>query len=809
MKPGHTIPRRRQDATRRRRTRAPLRLEPLEGRLLLSITRTWDGGSTTSSNWMDPLNWVGDQRPQPGDDLEFPAGAQRLSNINDFPDGTLFNSIKFTFGASGYSLGVPNPKLVPAVLGNPIGLGPGGIADSATASTNTILLPLQLTGDRTFTIIGHVRLGGAISTGTVNGVQVASSSVTKQGSGELVYFGSTGNTYRGGTVVNAGRLTLGKSLGNAVPAGILTIGDGSGTDQVVLTDNQQIADSARVKVDRSALLDLNGHDDALGPLTLTGGRVETGAGTLTLGGDVTSDLPPSATDAQSVIHGRLSLGGATRTFTVADGSLVHDLGLDAQVVSGASGVGLIKQGPGTMRLGFNESGTPGDPNQISGTVTVNEGRLVLQKRAGVSAITGPLVIGDGVGEDRVEGFGLATTVDVTINSSGVLAAPGSHTVNSLAMTGGRVETSLILGGNVVATSDAAGNPASIGRLGSSDSISLGGALRVFTVNDGPGAVDLKVGATILQDPGVPGGLQKGGAGTMLFESANTHPGTLVGEGTGLFNGSQPTSDVSVGFLTSHAVAGGRGLVGSITVFAGGILSPGSPDDATGILSGAEGLTFSTAVSGPGPTYQVQLNGTTPGAQYDQVRVGGPVDIAPGSLLLVNLGFQPQTGDTFTIIENIGTGPTTGRFSVRDPSTGVIKVLAEGDTFTVGTWQFTITYHGGFDANDVVLTYQGVHGTNDAPTLERIRTQVVTEGETLTLVARATDPNGDLLSFRLGDDAPEGASIHPATGLFSWTPPEGAAGVYRITIIVTDDGPARAEDTVTFLVIVRPRRRGHS
>src|SRR5262249_33310010 len=45
-----------------------LRLEPLEDRSVPAVV-SWDGGpSGTGTNWLDPVNWVGDQLPGPNDD---------------------------------------------------------------------------------------------------------------------------------------------------------------------------------------------------------------------------------------------------------------------------------------------------------------------------------------------------------------------------------------------------------------------------------------------------------------------------------------------------------------------------------------------------------------------------------------------------------------------------------------------------------------------------------------------------------------------------------------------------------------------
>ena len=63
-------------------------LEALENRCLLAQA-IWTGFSQEDSNWMTPQNWLGNAAPSPGADLVFPAEAQRLTNVNNYPDGTL------------------------------------------------------------------------------------------------------------------------------------------------------------------------------------------------------------------------------------------------------------------------------------------------------------------------------------------------------------------------------------------------------------------------------------------------------------------------------------------------------------------------------------------------------------------------------------------------------------------------------------------------------------------------------------------------------------------------------------------------
>ena len=75
-------------------------------------------------------------------------------------------------------------------------------------------------------------------------------------------------------------------------------------------------------------------------------------------------------------------------------------------------------------------------------------------------------------------------------------------------------------------------------------------------------------------------------------------------------------------------------------------------------------------------------------------------------------------------------------------------------------------------------------------LAAIGDKTVDEGALLSFTATATDADlpANTLTFSLDAGAPAGASIDPATGLFTWTPSEAQGpGVYPVTVRVTDNG----------------------
>jgi hypothetical protein len=106
-----------------------------------------------------------------------------------------------------------------------------------------------------------------------------------------------------------------------------------------------------------------------------------------------------------------------------------------------------------------------------------------------------------------------------------------------------------------------------------------------------------------------------------------------------------------------------------------------------------------------------------------------------------------------------------------------------------------------DAETITLTVLEV---NRAPELAPIGNKVVNEGTIVTFNASATDPDvpAQTLTFSLDAGAPSGASIHPATGAFTWSTDEtNGPGVYTVTVRVRDSGSPNLEDSETLTITV--------
>jgi autotransporter-associated beta strand protein len=143
----------------------------------------------------------------------------------------------------------------------------------------------------------------------------------------------------------------------------------------------------------------------------TGGSLD--GSNLVLGGDVSAGQGGPGNPA--ILSGSLSLDGASRTFTVSAGADAVQP-LVSAVIRGSSGAGLIKAGPGTLRLLGN--------NTYTGPTTVQAGALVVDgTQAGSNIVlSGGTLAGSGtVGSITVGGTLSLGDPDAT----GVLTGTGS------------------------------------------------------------------------------------------------------------------------------------------------------------------------------------------------------------------------------------------------------------------------------------------------------------------------------------------------------------------------------------------------
>lgn len=500
--------------------------------------RRWDGSS--SGLWSAGANWEGGTAPVNGDQLRFPGGAvTRRTVTNNLVN--LRPSFVFFEGADSGNYIVRGNAL--AIIGD--GQSQPSWGSQATTS-NRIELditfdsafqnaaftslfggPLAMTGDLTisrFTLLGgDLHMSGAIAgTGDI------------ECSGDIVFSGTTANTYSGTTFVPAGtlslnkrRLFLGVLMGVTSIPGDLQIGQGSGTDIVQLLFENQIANTANVRLlmnappPNIALLDLNGVDETIGSITIGGGVILGNGGLLTLDGDV--DMLNSS--LISTIATDLNLGTATHTITVTTNAANPEL----EIVGAISGTGgIIKAGLGTLAFGGSTD------NTYTGVTTVNEGLLQLSK-TNAFAMQGNLVIGQNnaaTPTDTVRytsGNQLRTTTTITVSSSGVLNLNNfTDDIGSVNLIGGTVQSgtgTIQLRGNVIAVGISHG--LNFDQALITGNLDLGPFNRTFVINDDFFLQGLPIDLSISADISGAGGIIKTGPGEMTVTGANSFSGAVT------------------------------------------------------------------------------------------------------------------------------------------------------------------------------------------------------------------------------------------------------------------------------------------
>ncbi|MBY0512826.1 MAG: hypothetical protein K2P78_02825, partial [Gemmataceae bacterium] len=259
------------------------------------------------------------------------------------------------------------------------------------------------------------------------------------GPGTVNYRANVSNAYTGTTTVQNGTLVLNQTAGTTAILGPLVIGDITGAaGSAVVTypgtpggADEMIANAVPVTINPDGQLNLAGHVETIGTLTITNGSATTGPGgrlsvtglTMT-GGSITLGTP--GFPGQLVLNGNvttstagstapringpgtISLAGSDRTFAVNDGTPTDDLVISAALAT-AGGGRLIKTGPG--RLTFESVGASNVPVRVQ-TGDVQVGDFTVP-----AANIGPVQLAGG----SLSGTG---TVDALTDAAGGTVSPG-------------------------------------------------------------------------------------------------------------------------------------------------------------------------------------------------------------------------------------------------------------------------------------------------------------------------------------------------------------------------------------------------
>ncbi len=245
--------------------------------------------------------------------------------------------------------------------------------------------------------------------------------------------------------------------------------------------------------------------------------------------------------------------------------------------------------------------------------------------------------------------------------------------------------------------------------------------------------------------------------------------------------------------------------GDVVTFAGSNLPTGATltDNLNGTATFAWTPSLTQIGSYPNVTITVTDNGSPPQSASAQFTItvidaNQPPVLAPIGAKTTNVGqllaftataTDPDSnvltfsagnlpvGATFTPAGAFSWTPTAGQIGNYSVT---INVADNGSPPQTDSETFTIT----------------VGNINRPPVLNTIGARSVNEGQALTFMATASDPDGNTLTFS-SVNLPTGATLTP-TGAFSWTPSFAQAGNYSVTISVSD-GALSASETFTITV----------
>ena len=402
--------------------------------------------------------------------------------------------------------------------------GPASYAGTTTISAGTLQVG---NGGTTGSLgSGNVVNNASLVFNRSDNISVANSisgtgSVTKNGAGSL--FLNTTQTYTGGTVINAGALTLsGNYTGAGIIRGDVTVGP---QGQLLLQDGVGLGWIAGSKVNTINIngglvykTDLGGDGWGIN-YRMTGGELRANWGIfgsfpgsffMMGGGSAITTLPSSTTALVSgSIRVREGNPNNALLFDVADGVASPDLLVTAGIADENGPNGITKTGAGLLAI-------TGSPNLYSGTTTISAGTLQ---------------VGDGGSSGSLGSGNVVNNATLAYNLVGYATVPNviSGTGNFVKLASGTVEIS---GNNtytgtttVSAGTLQVGNGGTSGTLGSGNVVN--NATLTFNRSDSPYVANAISGT---------GTLVQNGTGTVTFGNASPGGGTLVQRGTLRING---------------------------------------------------------------------------------------------------------------------------------------------------------------------------------------------------------------------------------------------------------------------------------
>ncbi|QDU29791.1 Hemolysin, chromosomal [Anatilimnocola aggregata] len=534
----------------------------------------------------------------------------------------------------------------------------------------------------------------------------------KLGTGALELSGIAAGLLNQISIIAEGKLLLNKVPGISPLTGTIFVGNGVGGNdsaELELAGSDQIPDSSAITVYGDGLFDLNSNSDVTAGINLvigaaSAGDINIGAGTLTPNGDLTvlTQGSGNATGATitggtyaGVIFGSINATAATRIWQVNDGSSGNDLTVTSTIAdgSGLQSMALTKRGLGALVLGGTAA------NTFTGTTTVEEGKLLLAKTAGLNAIGGALTIGInnsnwGYADSREVELAASNQIPdylalVTLNSNALLDLNGfdetigvADAQNALSITSGHVTTgagTLGINGNIATVSgQAVGFFTMIAPPVIEGNIDLGGISRVIDIAGDRGQLPYE--AIISANISGSGGLIKNNSGHLLLSGANTYSGdTYLNNAT---NGIAVGHNTALGTGRVYTLSGAAFSTygGSRTLANDLFLLAGTLNIGNTLQGGGGGdLTFTGKANVVAGALTINVNGP-----YSVEFAGGLGETMSGASLTKD-GFGTMViSDTATLSGSLVINPQGGAIILRDEGTLLnISNATIANSFTIG------------------------------------------------------------------------------------------------------------------------------
>lgn len=528
-----------------------------------------------------------------------------------------------------------------------------------TVVLNETVYPATITfnSDSSYTVQGTDSIGGLTG-------------ITKNGLSNLAIL-STGNTYRGKTIVNGGTLTVARIGLQHEPSSMGAADSAAFNIQIsnaaLVVNEKSITDRA-FTIAGTSTFNIPGADNYLilnADVTGQGKLVKDGPGSVYLIGKKNFSGP--VVIRSGIINLRTIEGnnyglGTSNNITIEDGTL----GLDDLGVYSAPAWNLtVPAGKNATLVAHGRSNMTGTLSG-SGTLNIRTPYIRTSYSGNWSAFTGKIVLYEN--EFRI------------------------------ANTAGYANSSISLTGGVIRAIAGAGSIIPIGELSGAAGTSLSSDNSTANWTIGAKNTDAGFAGNISRSA-----LTKIGTGTFTVTGNNTYAGaTTVNGGKLLVNNAAGTRGTGTGPVTvaSGAILGGTGFIkGAISVNTGGMLQPGS--NGTGTLTDSTSVMLAT-----GTVTEMEVNKTA--SAFDILKVTGNIQF--NGKLVVNKMDDADfvAGDNFKLFDATSYSGTFSSIEPAVPKAGLLWDVSQ--LSTTGTLRIKL------DTGDAITYYwRGGAGNAASPT----------------------------------------------------------------------------------------------